>query len=518
MNDNEPYGDTVLPDFLAGIAASELPDGRTLLGTVNGTKVLLARVRGQVFAVGATCTHLGGPLAKGVLVEGEIRCPWHHARFDVGTGEAVGAPAFEPLARFAVEQRDGRIYVTGRQPDVPPERIASQRNDQPPPERIVIVGGGAAGFACAEMLARGGFGSRVTILSADSDLPYDRTFCSKAYLAGQAERQECMLASADFFGANGPRLVRTRVQAIDIEARRVVAENGEHHAFDALVIATGAEPRRPELPGSDGAVIHVLRTLADADALIAAAQRGQHAAVMGAGFIGLEVAASLTQRGVEVAVVAPDDVPLARIVGSEIGQMIRSVHELHSVHFRLGRKAVRYADGRLVLDDGSTIEAGFVVAGIGVAPRIELARAAGLQLASDDAGGGIVVNARLETSAPGIFAAGDVANYPDLYSDGRHIRVEHWVHAERQGQHVARVLMGRADIYPDIPFFWSAHFDVKLRYLGHATKVGRTEVDGNIAVHDFAARLHDGKGGEAFVSCNRDRSALEEEVHRRSAL
>ena len=277
------------------------------------------------------------------------------------------------------------------------------------------------------------------------------------------------------------------------------------------MIATGAEPKRPEGPALDGPGVFVLRTLADADAIIAAAEAGRCAAVLGASFVGLEVAASLRQRDVEVEVVAPDAVPLARVVGAEVGRMVQGVHEERGVRFRLGRKAQSFDRRRLILDDGSAVEADLVVAGIGVAPRVSLARDAGLAMAGEDEGRGIAVDARLETSAAGVFAVGDVASYPDAHV-GRRIRVEHWVHAERQGQHVARVLMGEAGPYTDPPFFWSAHFDTGLRYLGHVGQIEGQEVDGTIEGREFVMRLH-GPGREAaFVTCNRDPETLEEEA------
>ena len=446
MNDDK--SDDAGPDLRAGVAASDLPEGAVLAGSVNGEAVLLARVGGRVHAVGATCTHLGGPLGEGVLAGGEVRCPWHHARFALATGEAVGAPALDPLPCFAVEERGGRVFVTGRR--ARPER---PRPAAEPPGRVVILGGGAGGHACAELLARAGHGGRVTVLTDDPDPPYDRTFLSKQYLIGMAGRDDCALDGAGIYGPEGAsdgvvRLVRGRAAAIDLERREVVTEDGGRHAFDALVIATGAEPKRPEGPGLDGPGVFVLRTLADADRIIAAAEAGRRAALLGASFVGLEVAASLRQRDVEVEVVAPDEVPLERVVGAEVGRMIQGVHEERGVRFRLGRKASGFQGRSLALDDDSAVDADLVVAGIGVAPRTTLARQAGLAMASEDEGGGVRVDARLETSAPSVYAVGDVASYPDPHV-GRRIRVEHWVHAERQGQHVARVLMGEAGPYAD---------------------------------------------------------------------
>ena len=509
--DDDGSADDAGPDLRAGVAASDLPEGAVLKGFVDGEAVLLARTGSRVHAVGATCTHLGGPLGEGVLVDGEVRCPWHHARFALATGEAVGAPALEPLPCFAVEERGGRVLVTGRRHRPERARAAAE-----PPTRVVVLGGGAAGHACAELLARSGFGGNVTVLTDDPDPPYDRTFCSKQYLIGMAARDDCALDGAEIYdpdaSSNGAvRLVRERAAALDLGRREVVTEGGERHPFDALVIATGSKPKRPEGPGLDGPNVLVLRTLRDADAIVAAAEAGRRAAVLGASFVGLEVAASLRQRDVEVEVVAPDEVPLARVVGAEVGRMIQGVHEERGVRFRLGRKASGFDGRRLALDDGSAVEVDLVVAGIGVAPRVSLAREAGLAVAGEDEGGGILVDARLETSAPGVFAVGDVASYPDAHV-GRRVRVEHWVHAERQGQHVARVLMGEAQDYADPPFFWSAHFDTGLRYLGHVGRIEDAEVDGSVEGREFAMRLRGEGREEAFVTCNRDPETLREEA------
>ena len=503
MSDDKKKG----PDLRAGIPLPELPEGGLLAGTCDGEAVVLVNHGGRYCALSGECTHLGAPLADGLVVDGEIRCPWHHARFSLATGEAVAAPAFEPLTRYDVVQRDGRLFVEGgdKASPVAPASVA-------PPRRIVIVGAGAGGYACAELLARHGFGERVTLIGNDPDAPYDRTFCSKQYLAGKSERDECLIHVEAFDGPGGPAVRREQtVVSIDPVARDVVLGDGERLAFDALVLAMGAEPEVPKLPGFDRANVHCLRTLADADALIAASAAGKRAIVVGASFIGLEVAASLTQRGVEVHVVAPDAIPLQKIVGEKVGTMIRRVHEKKRVQFHLGREARSFDGTTLVLDDASTIAADFIVVGTGVTPRTALARDAGLATAPDADGGGIVVDGRLQTSVPGIHAIGDIARYPDVHA-GRDLRVEHWVHAERQGQFVARLLLRRAERFDDLPFFWSAHFDTGLRYLGHVDGIVGEEADGSIDGADFTIRYADGDGGAAFATCNRDLPALEVEA------
>lgn len=492
------------PDLAQGIAAEDLAEGALLAGRFEDEPVLLVRSDGRLCALAATCTHLQAPLAEGRLADGELTCPWHHARFAVATGEAVAAPALDPLRRYEVEERDGRVRVTGRSPAARPGPAPSRA-----PGRVVIVGGGAAGHACAELLVRAGHGRSVTVVTDDLDPPYDRTFLSKQYLAGgQVGREDCLLAAPDFYDGVERATLRyaRRVTAIDAAGRHVTLDDGERLAFDALVIATGAEPVRLDAPGLDHPDVHVLRTLHDADRIIAGAEGATHAAVVGASFVALEVAASLRQRGLDVAVVAPDKVPLGRLLGPEIGGMIRQVHEEQGVGFRLGRTVSRYDRGVLTMDDGSTLFADLVVLGIGVTPRTALAEAAGLALAPADQGGGILVDERLRTSAAHVYAVGDVANVPDARL-GRRLRVEHWVQAERHGQHVARLLLGADRPFTDTPFFWSAHYDTGLRYMGHAAG-GTPGIEGSVTDRGFVARW----GGDAVATCNRDADALAAEA------
>ncbi|GJD61282.1 apoptosis inducing factor family protein [Methylobacterium frigidaeris] len=496
------------PDFASGIPSDDLPEGAMLEGTLGEDKVLLLRRDGQVRAIGARCTHLGAPLAKGIVADGEVRCPWHHARFSLETGEAVGAPAFDPLPCYRAEERDGRITVTGR-------RKAAVRPATRNPGKVVIIGGGAGGHACAEWLARAGHGTAVTLVSDDPDPPYDRTFCSKQYLSGKAKRETTRLAPEGFYGGDGPRLLRDRVVSLDLDAQEIATAGGERLPYDALVIATGAAPQRPDVPGFERPNVHTLRSLADADALIAATETARSVAVVGASFIGLEVAAAMVAREKVVTVVAPDAVPLARVLGEAVGRFVQGLHEDKGVTFRLGREATGFDGTALTLDDGSRIEADLVVLGTGVSPRTDLAEAAGLTLAQKDEGGGIAVDATLAASASGIYAIGDVASYPDPRSD-RRLRVEHWVHAQRQGQHVARALLagatlGEAAPFAETPFFWSGHYGTSLRYVGHAGSAEETQVEGDVSKGDFAVTYREDGRDAALATCKRDTRSLEVE-------
>ena len=365
------------PDLAQGIAESELATDAMLGGHVGEDAVVLARAEGEIFAIGGKCTHYGGPLAEGLLVGTEIRCPWHHACFSLRTGEALRAPAFDPLARWRVERADGRLFVREKlDAERPATRVGATDADQP--QRIVIVGGGAAGFAAAEMLRRQGYGGNLTMVSADSAPPCDRPNLSKDYLAGKAPENWIPLRDPAFYREHSIDLrLDTPAAGIDSADRVVELADGSRLPYDRLLLATGAEPRRLDVPGADRAHVHTLRSLDDCRSIIAAAERSRNAVVVGASFIGLEVAASLRIRGLAVAVVAPEERPLEKILGPEIGDFIRAYHEEHGVVFHLGDSLWKIGADSVRTQNGLRL-AELVVAGVGVRPRIDLAERAGL--------------------------------------------------------------------------------------------------------------------------------------------
>ncbi len=479
---SEPPAAPTGPDLGRGVPASSLAEGVMLLGHVGGEPVILARSGGVLHAVGALCTHYHALLSDGLLADGVVHCPWHHARFCLKTGEALGAPAIEPLTCWRVEDEAGTIFV--RHVSAAPSPGAHARRPDAP-RRIVVIGGGGAGFAAAERLRREGYDGELTLLSADVDAPYDRPNCSKDYLAGAAPREWMPLKDAAYYADNAIDLrTSTAVRSLDLSGRTVTLLDGADLAFDALILATGAAPVRPPVPGFDRPNVYILRSLADCETIIQAASHSRRVAIIGASFIGLEVAAALIDRKLDVAVIAPEAIPLAKILGEDIGRAVQALHESEGVVFYLGRTAVGFPDGSVVLDDGTAVPADMVVLGVGVRPETGLAMIAGLAVDH-----GVIVGADLQTAAPGVFAVGDVARYPDPRSPGVLIHVEHWAAAQRQGQHAARVILGQADRFTDPPFFWSAHYDMVISYVGHAEGFDTARVDGDIAGGDATVRF-----------------------------
>src|SRR5262245_12586885 len=492
------------PDLAQGVALADIPDGGMVGGHVGDEAVLLARRGRELFAIGATCSHYSGPLAEGLVVGDTVRCPWHPACFSLRTGEAIAAPAFNPMACWRVEQRDGKAFVRDKIKPAArrPAGAAGQKA-----ERVVIVGGGAAGFAAAEMLRREGFSGSVTLLSADDAAPYDRPNCSKDYLAGSAPEDWMPLKPTDFYAEYSIDLeVGSEVTAIESEPRQAALANGRKIAFDKLLLATGAEPVRLPIPGADQPHVHVLRSLADSRAIIATATAARHAVVIGASFIGLEVAAALRTRNLEVHVVAPERRPLERILGPQFGDFIRALHEEHGVVFHLEDTVTSIEGTSAKLKSGTTLPADMIVVGVGVRPRLQLAERAGVKLDR-----GVAVNEYLETSISEIYAAGDIARWPDPHT-GENLRIEHWVVAERQGQTVARNMLGQRQRFSQVPFFWSQHYDVPINYVGHAETWDNVDVDGDIKSRDCLARYRRNGKVLAVASIFRDVDSLKAEM------
>jgi NADPH-dependent 2,4-dienoyl-CoA reductase/sulfur reductase-like enzyme/nitrite reductase/ring-hydroxylating ferredoxin subunit len=491
-------------DFDRGVPLGLVKDGTPLLGHAHGEPMIVVRQGELVHAVGAVCTHYGAPLADGLLVGDTVRCPWHHACFSLRNGEVLRAPALTPIACWRVEQQDGLVYVR--------EKLEQPRADAAAapgaPRSIVIVGGGGAGNAAAEMLRQLGYPGSITMFSTDAWPPYDRPNLSKGGLAGTGAAEVTPPRSAQFYRDQRIDLrLNVRVARIDAAGRQVELEDGSRQGYDALLLATGADPIRLELPGADLPHVHYLRTAADCDALIAAAEKAKRAVVIGASFIGLEVAAALRARKLDVQVVGREAIPMEKVLGPEVGRFIRSLHEQHGVRFHLGCTPVSIDGSAVTLGSGERLEADLVVIGVGVKPNAALAQQAGLAVRN----GGVSVDEHLETSTPGIYAAGDIAAWPDPLSSER-IRVEHWVVAERQGQTAARNMLGARERFTAVPFFWTEQYDFGLAYVGHAERFDTVDIEGSLDARDCKITYLRGDRKLAVAVVHRDLEGLRAEV------
>jgi len=488
---------------VAAAKLSEIKNGEMKQVSVGETPVLLVRTDDKCHAIAAHCTHYGAPLVEGALVEGRIICPWHHACFNAATGDMLEPPALDSLASFPVTVEGDDIYIA--LPEQPADRRTpemtkydSKRNEG----EIVILGGGAAGYMASQTLREEGFVGRITIVTREDRMPYDRPNLSKDYLAGNAEPEWMPLRPDDFFETHGIEVLREReVAKVDTAAKKIVFDDGETLQYDKLLVATGGVPRKLNLPNADLKNILLLRSFDNADEIIAAAMEAKRAAIIGASFIGMETAASLKQRGVAVTVIAPDKVPFEKVLGTEIGGLFRKIHEGNGVEFRLGSNVKGFEGNEIVnavvLDTGEKIEADLVIAGIGVVPATSSLE--GFELHKD---GGVIADKYLKIGDD-VYAAGDIVHFPDART-GESTRIEHWRTALQQGRTAARNMAGNATVFDAVPFFWTTQFDATLNYVGHAHGWDEIIFQGDIKSRDFLAFYVNDNRVSAVAGMNRD--------------
>lgn len=465
--------------------------------------VVIARFAEEYYAFGGKCSHYGGPLNEGVLKGYTVMCPWHHACFDIRSGVRLEPPAYNDLPRYPVRVEDGNVLVTLPHDN---EREPQGKADGSDNRTFVIAGGGAGGNAAAEELRRAGFRGKIVILSDVPEPPVDRPNLSKDYLDGHAKPEWIPLRGKDWYAQRDIELrLNTRVQSIDPQAHTVTPEIGEPIHYDKLLLATGGKPRQlSNVPGADLRGVYTLRTLGDADQIIEAAEQGKKAVVIGASFIGMEVAASLgSGRDVAVTVVEMESVPFARVFGEAVGRMIQKLHEENGVQFHMGAKIKRLVgdNGHLngvELESGEVLDADFVVVGIGVAPATSFLNDSGLQLEEKDHS--VRVNASLRSSDADIYAAGDIARWEDGSKTGT--RIEHWRVAQQHGIIAARNMLGGSeDANRHVPFFWTTQWKTTLNYVGHATSWDEIIVRGKVEDRDFIAFYVSGGKMLAALGC-----------------
>jgi 3-phenylpropionate/trans-cinnamate dioxygenase ferredoxin reductase subunit len=494
------------PDLRAGVAIGDLAESEPFAGHDGSEAVVLVRQGSEVFALSATCTHWSGPLSEGLVTDGCIRCPWHHAQFSIRTGAAV-APALHPLGRWNVTVSEGVVRL-GAKIESASESAASAGSPvaharDGAPASVVIVGAGAGGMMAAETLRSEGYGHRITLIDADAEAPYDRPNLSKDYLAGKAPDEWIQLRDASFYEGLNIERVTASVTQIRGKEHEVVCSDGSVIGYGALVLATGAQPVVPPIKGAEQAHVFTLRSWNDARALNVAVSAGTKLLIAGASFIGLEAAAAFRARGVDVTVVAPEAIPFERVLGKDLGEYLRGLHEKNGVKLHLGRTVGTIGGSDVTLDDGTRIEADVVLLAVGVRPFTKLAEDAGLTVDR-----GVVVNERLQTSDPDIYAVGDIALYPGPSGAQR---IEHWVVAQRQGIAAARNILGANEPFDTIPFFWTQHYDTAVNYVGHANQGDDNVITGDPQSDCRVEFSHDDVL-TAVITINRDMESLRAEV------
>ncbi|SDV51046.1 FAD-dependent oxidoreductase [Chitinasiproducens palmae] len=450
-------------------------------------------------AYSAECPHAGAPLDEGAFCAGRVICPWHKSVFRLDTGALIEPPALDPLPRFAVAVRDGDVYLS-------PEPLPASAGDAGDAEsgadtrRFVIVGGGAAGICAATSLREFGFAGDITLITGEPQPAYDRTALSKFVVAGEMAADEVPpLRDAQFLAEHRIDVEPAHALRLDARRKQVGLADGRSLSFDRALIATGATPVRPALPGAYLRGAHVLRTREDADAISHAVSPGTRVVLLGNSFIAMEAASAMRGNGADVMVVAPSRLPFVKQFGADVGKMFAALHARHGV--RLCAAEARALEGdsavsAVRLDSGERLPADCVVLGVGVRPASEVVEGVALE------GDAIAVDAGMRTSADDVFAAGDVAAFP-LPGTAQRQRVEHWRVAQEQARLAARNMLGARATYEGVPYFWTYHYGQRYDYLGHA--------DGQHEVHilgDLSGQRDDARFAAIYLRAGQVRAVL----------
>ena len=488
---------------------NDLQNGEMQQIAVGDSQILLSKINDKYYATGAFCSHYGAPLKKGILCGERIVCPWHNACFNAISGHQEEPPGLDSLATFDIKIEGENVLVQI------PEEIFQQRTPvmsryiQNADERtFVVLGAGIAGINAVEALRREGFQGKIVLVSSEQKLPYDRTSLSKSYLQGGKEEDSLALRSCEFYDSHDVELrFSNAVTKVDVSGKTLTFADGSSLEYDSLLLATGGKPRKLDVPGSDLDNIFTLRQPEDANKILNAVKDAKEAVVVGSSFIGMEVAASLTQQEVKVTVVSPDDVPFKKVLGDKLGKMFQKLHEKQGVTFKFGTKATKFKGKdkveTVILENGDTISADLVVIGIGVEPNTSYLE--GIKLNEKD--NSVPVDRHLQTENENVYAAGDIAYFPYAPMN-ESTRIEHWRLAAQQGRIAAANMLGGEKLQSVsniVPFFWSGQYDIKLRYVGHSESWDEIYIDGNLDEPEFLAFYLKANKVMAVAGVNRDK-------------
>ena len=475
---------------------ADIPEHRGLEVEVAGTKIVLLRVGDQLRAYQGECPHAGAPLAEGALCNGRLICPWHKAAYRMEDGALCEPPALDSLKRYPLQMRDDQVWVD----DQPlPAANTPPADDE---RTFLIVGAGAAGTAAAAALREKGFGGRIQLVDREEEAGYDRTVLSKFVLSAEMSPQEVPpLRDEHFYQEQRIERLTGEVARLDADNQTLELTNGQTLAYDAALLATGGTPNPLKLPGADLPQVFVLRSRNQAQEIMQSAKPGQKAVIIGDSFIALECAGALREYGLDVTILARHTVPFARQFGETVGKAIRARHEAHGVRFHTDGEATGIEGSEKVeavlLDNGQRLPADLVLAGIGVTPATEAF--SDLPRAEDQS---LLVDGGMRLTE-GLWAAGDIATFP---LNGQPHRIEHWRLAQQQARIAAANMLGGAEHYLDVPYFWTWHFGKNYDYLGHAETWDEVEFKGDPYHPPFIGLF--GKNGvvAAAVACDEERA------------
>ena len=484
----------------------DLREDRGTRVSIADTPILLVRQGDQVHAFSADCPHAGAPLEQGAICNGRIVCPWHKGTFAVADGSLIEPPPLAGLKRYPVAIENGNVLVS---PDAQTGPVHTPTADT---RTIAVIGAGAAGAAACATLREAGFDGRLVLIGPEHGMPYDRTALSKFVLSGDMPPEKIPpLLPDDFLSTQRIERVEAYVVKLDAGTKQIDLSNKTTLNYDAALICTGGIPKPMDVPGSTLAGVFLLRSRDDAEMILAAlegAKKGaKQALIVGASFIGLEVASSLRKRGMDVTVAAPGKVPLGSPFGDELGRMFQRLHEKNGVVFRMQSKVTTFLGDDTVsaaeLDSGEKLPVDVVIIGTGVRPATGFLHS--VELADD---GGIPVDSSMHVVglAPGLYAAGDIAQFPLPRSDET-LRIEHWRVAQQHARVAALNMAGGEEHYTGVPYFWTYHFGKRLEYLGHASEHDEVVIDGDLDAQAFLAYLMKDGHVAAAVACDREAPA-----------
>lgn len=465
---------------------SDYREGK-LYGVEHGDKlILVTKTQKGLCVCGGECPHYGAPLHEGHLEGKTLTCPWHNARFDVESGKVLDPPALDDLETYQVEGNDGKdeLSVTGKtEPQIPRPGTLSEK-------RFILVGAGASANAAAEALRREGFDGHITLITSEKDKPYDRTIISKGLISG-AMPEKLLPLRGDKFYKELKIDVKTdlTVTEVDGDNRTVICDNGEKFLGDAVLLASGGVPKTLDIPGIDSPSVYTVRSAEGARKIKKDIKKKERVAVIGAGFIGTELAVDLARGGWKVSQAAPESGPMALLFGERIAGRIREFHDPQGITYYFGNTLDKITEGpsgelTLALSGGETVTADAVIVAVGIVPAVGFLERSGFTVKD-----GIPVARNFETEKPGIFASGDIALYPYRHISDP-VRIEHWVEAERQGQTAARGMLGKQAEQDAAPFFWTKQGDFALKYTGFPVKWDRIAYRGKVETDSFTAGFY----------------------------